>query len=102
MTLDPTKPPSLTIDWDACGELLKDCDLNDEEKKEVIATLCSLVCNFVDLGLGVHPVQQVEGRIASLDELDLDDVVDCHQNTNITRQEEVTSASPEAGNEKGV
>ncbi len=35
MTLAPTKPPSLTIDWDAYGELMEDSDLNDEQKREL-------------------------------------------------------------------
>lgn len=104
---DPTnqnkkQKPSLSIDWDAYGKMLEESDLSEEEKKDVISTLWSLVCNFVDLGLGVHPVQQVEGRIVSLAEYGLDDVVGCHQSMNITKQEEMTSASPKAGNEKGV
>lgn len=53
-----TCKPSLNIDWDACGELLEDSGLTDEQKRELVQTLWSIVVSFVDLGLECHPLQQ--------------------------------------------
>jgi len=55
---DGLQPPSLTIDWELCGTYLEDSDLSDAKKREFIETLWSIVVSFVDLGFGVHPVQQ--------------------------------------------
>lgn len=52
------QPPSLTIDWELYGEYLEDSDLSGGQKREFIETLWSIVVAFVDLGFGVHPVQQ--------------------------------------------
>jgi len=55
-------PPGLTIDWEAYSVMLEESDATDAQKRELIATLWSLVVAFVDLGFGVHPVQQVCGQ----------------------------------------
>ncbi|MGJ8670994.1 MAG: hypothetical protein ACSHXK_16040 [Oceanococcus sp.] len=55
---DGLQPPSLTIDWELYGKYLEDSDLTDDQKREFIETLWSIVVAFVDLGFGVHPVQQ--------------------------------------------
>ncbi|MCV6577165.1 MAG: hypothetical protein OIF58_15685 [Cohaesibacter sp.] len=75
MTADPTKPPSLNIDLGAYGEFLEDSDLSDEQKLEFIQTLWSLVVNFVDLGLGCHPLQQACEQIAEKPPILPDDLV---------------------------
>lgn len=59
--------PTLTVDWDTYGKMLEDSDLTEEQKREFIETLWSIVVNFVDLGFGIHPLQQ-----ASEQELDLE------------------------------
>jgi hypothetical protein len=53
-----TPPPSLTIDWELYAEHLEDSDLTDDQKREFIETLWNIVVAFVDLGFGIHPVQQ--------------------------------------------
>lgn len=50
--------PSLSIDWELYGTYLEASDLSDEQKREVIEALWSIVISFVDLGFGIHPVQQ--------------------------------------------
>ncbi|MEP3348004.1 MAG: hypothetical protein ABJN34_03255 [Litoreibacter sp.] len=57
-----TAPPSLAIDWDAYLPLLEDEDISDAEKEELIEALWYIVISFVDLGFGVHPVQQACGQ----------------------------------------
>ena len=50
--------PSLTIDWELYGQMLDESDWSDEQKREFIACLWSIVVGFVDLGFNIHPVQQ--------------------------------------------
>lgn len=54
-------PPTLTIDWEFYGKLLDGSGLSEPEKRELLEALWSIVVSFVDLGFGVHPVQQVTG-----------------------------------------
>ncbi|MBL1438169.1 MAG: hypothetical protein COB08_018450 [Rhodobacteraceae bacterium] len=54
-----SNPPTLTIDWELYGKYLDESDLSDTEKREFLETLWSIVVSFVDLGFGVHPLQQV-------------------------------------------
>ncbi|WP_037226929.1 hypothetical protein [Roseobacter sp. GAI101] len=55
-------PPSLSVDWEAYGVMLDASDMPEAQKRELIQTLWSIVTAFVDLGFGVHPVQQVCGQ----------------------------------------
>jgi hypothetical protein len=57
-----TAPPSLTIDWDAYLPFFEDEDISEEDKNALIEALWSIVVSFVDLGFGVHPVQQACGK----------------------------------------
>jgi hypothetical protein len=56
-------PPTLTIDWERYGKYLDESDLSDTEKREFLETLWAIVVSAVDLGFGVHPVQQAAGNI---------------------------------------
>lgn len=56
-------PPTLTIDWELYGKYLDESDMSDAEKREFLETLWSIVVSFVDLGFGVHPLQQVTNNI---------------------------------------
>lgn len=56
--------PSLTIDYALYEKYLAESDWSESEKREFITTLWSIIVNFVDLGFGVHPLQQVDGQQA--------------------------------------
>ena len=92
-----TAPPSLTIDWDAYLPFFEDEDISDEHKRELIEALWSIMVSFVDLGFGVHPVQQVSenkigGKDVSLAKMPAVDVLNL-PNTKTTFE---TAAAPEA------
>lgn len=57
-TINDTK--NLEFDWKLYEEYLDNADLTDEEKEQFIETLWSIIINFIDLGFGIHPVQQVD------------------------------------------
>ena len=69
------QPQSLTIDYQLYEQYLEDSGLSDKEKKEFLNTLWQLVVGFVDLGFGVHPVQQACEQPLDIDSLDLNDVL---------------------------
>lgn len=46
------------VDYDLYAHFLDDSDLTEEQKREVLQLLWNIVCEFVSLGWGVHPLQQ--------------------------------------------
>ena len=52
--------PAVTVDYEKYEHFLETADLSDEQKREFIAALWSIIVAFVDLGFGVHPAQQAE------------------------------------------
>ncbi len=52
------KRPSLTIDYELYWHYLDNSDLTDEQKREFLDALWSIIVSFVDLGFAVHPLQQ--------------------------------------------
>ncbi|GLQ25460.1 hypothetical protein [Sulfitobacter pacificus] len=77
-----TAPPSLSIDWDAYLPFFEDEDISGDDKRELIEALWSIMVNFVDLGFGVHPLQQVCGKDISLAELPAGDVISSKNSTS--------------------
>ncbi|MCB1451415.1 MAG: hypothetical protein KDJ67_15120 [Nitratireductor sp.] len=62
---DPTPDKTnLTIQFDAEEFVhhLREYDLSDDEKIEYLQTIWSIVLQFVDLGFGLHPIQQACGQ----------------------------------------
>jgi len=51
--------PALIIDYAICDKYLKDWDATPEQKQEFADTLWQMIVSLVDLGIGVHPAQQV-------------------------------------------
>lgn len=70
-----TAPPRLRIDWDAYLPFFENEDISDAHKRELIEALWAIMVSFVDLGFGIHPVQQACGKEISLAELPPADVL---------------------------
>lgn len=51
---------SVTVDYDLYAHYLEDADLSDEQKREFLQALWTIICEFVALGFGVHPLQQAQ------------------------------------------
>ncbi|MBM7069948.1 hypothetical protein [Actibacterium sp. 188UL27-1] len=68
--LPPTAKPSVEIDVAKYQACLDDPTLSDAQKKEIISALWSMMMAFVDLGLGVHPAQEVCGQVSQGLEVD--------------------------------
>ena len=51
--------PVLTIDYALYEQYFEGSDLSDAQKQEFLDALWSIIVGFVDLGFGVHPLQQI-------------------------------------------
>jgi len=52
----------LEVDVDLYQEMLDHPSLTDTQKEQIIVALWEIIIAFVDLGFGVHPVQQACGK----------------------------------------
>lgn len=55
---DDSGKPKITLDIQAYEHFLEDADLSDDQRREFLEALWSIICSFVELGFGVHPAQQ--------------------------------------------
>ena len=94
-TTTPAKMPSLQVDWEVYAQMLEASDWSDDQKREFIETIWSLVMTFVDLGYGIHPVQQACGESNSLDEIIKADMLSLPQSKSKTEFNK--SANPQSG-----
>ncbi|GAB5470449.1 MAG: hypothetical protein Kilf2KO_34790 [Rhodospirillales bacterium] len=56
-------PRALTLDVEKYQRYLDDPRSSDDQKRQVIEALWTIIVGFVDLGFGVHPAQQVCGQV---------------------------------------
>ena len=49
---------SVFVDYEFYSEYLEGSDLTEEQKHEFLQLLWNIICEFVSLGWGVHPLQQ--------------------------------------------
>lgn len=57
--------PVLTFDPVEYVGQLEDCDLTEAQQTELLQLLWQIVVQFVDLGFGIHPVQQAVDKTAT-------------------------------------
>jgi hypothetical protein len=53
-------PPALSVDIEEFTRFLDETGWTEEEKAEYITLIWNIMCEFVSLGWGVHPVQQTQ------------------------------------------
>lgn len=53
-------PNALHLDVDFYQSILDDADIPDTDKRALIETLWQIITAFVDLGFGVHPLQDYD------------------------------------------
>lgn len=59
--------PTLTVDVEKYQAFLDGADMTEAQKEEFLQALWSIIVSFVDLGFGVHPLQEVCGENADCD-----------------------------------
>ncbi|MEM9765184.1 MAG: hypothetical protein AAF968_22235 [Pseudomonadota bacterium] len=62
MTDEAAPNKRIEIDWDLYARMLDEGDLSDAEKRQMLDALWSIIAMFVDLGFGLHPVEQACGQ----------------------------------------
>jgi len=62
-SIDPSEQ-GITIDYSLYEHYLENSDLSEDQKKEFLDTLWQMVTAFVDMGFGVHPIQQAKEATA--------------------------------------
>ena len=55
-------PPPVGVDLSAYRHFFDDSDIPEEQKEALLQALWSVMMAFVDLGFGVHPIQQACGQ----------------------------------------
>ena len=90
--------PGLTLDYELYQQYLDDSDLSEAQKQEFIETLWTIIVSFVELGFGVHPLQQAKDQTLPLPSLNPDflqstspDMIGSHQK----QKDEVPSTNEE-------
>ena len=56
--------PTMTVDVDRYQKYLDEAGMTAAEKEEFLQTLWQIIVSFVELGYGVHPLQEVCGKDA--------------------------------------
>ncbi|MCT8970802.1 hypothetical protein [Microbaculum marinisediminis] len=59
---DTSARPVVTVDISKYQSYIDDPDLDDAQKEDFLEALWSVVVTFVELGFGVHPLQEVCGQ----------------------------------------
>lgn len=54
--------PTLAVDVERYQAYLDGSDFSDAQKEEFLQALWSIIVSFVELGFGVHPLQEVCGK----------------------------------------
>lgn len=55
--------PVLEFDAEEFWHFVESYDLSDDEKREYLEVIWSIIVSFVDLGFGIHPVQKACGKL---------------------------------------
>lgn len=61
-------PKTLTLDVEQYQHYLDECDMSETEKQEFTETMWHLVCEFIQLGFKIHPLQQGGSTFGKLPE----------------------------------
>ena len=64
----PRQRPVITVDYERYAHFLEDADLTEEQKQQFLESLWRIIVSFVDLGFGVHPVQQAQQACGELED----------------------------------
>lgn len=52
--------PAISLDYELFAHFLDDADLTEDQKREFLEALWSIIIEFVALGFDVHPAQQAQ------------------------------------------
>lgn len=88
---------TVTVDIEKYQKYLDDSGLSAEQKEEFLLALWSVVVSFVELGFGVHPLQEVCGKDAASGSGLLGDAFDRVDSNTSGKSKPVTDSRPPGG-----
>jgi len=94
---DTSANPILSVDVERYQKYLDDTDLSEAEKAEFLQSLWQVIVSFVELGFGVHPLQEVCGKDEGTCSLSTDDDSDAVSLEHPKDNEDARVASREGG-----
>lgn len=66
-TVDQVRSPlAIHVDYELYEHYLDDPSLSEDQKREFLQALWTIICEFVALGFGVHPAQQAQESCGQL------------------------------------
>ena len=77
---------SVGINFEKYGHYLENSNLTEGEKRELLAGLFHILLNFVDLGFGIHPLQQASKQDEAFEKFltrDLESMVSSDESSKI-------------------
>ena len=86
---------TLRIDVERYQHMLDNADLTDEQKRQVLEALWSIITTVVQLGYGVHPMQEVCGKDENLTlawDKSEGDALDCEHSNKDHMEDEAPDA----------
>jgi len=61
-SFDASAKPTMTVDVERYQAYLDGSNMSETEKEEFLQALWQIIVSFVELGFGVHPLQEVCGK----------------------------------------
>lgn len=98
-----TPLPPLRFDVDEYRKYIEDEDLTEAQAEELLGAIWAVMVAFVDLGFGIHPVQQAMDRSrgkAELPPLDRATVLSCKESFSKSATQKPAKAATRPGGER--
>lgn len=86
--------PTLTVDVARYEEYLAGSGMSDAEKQEFLEAVWSIIWNFVELGFGVHPLQEAEPETCGQDDENAENSTHDGQDRAGSKQEQMRPRGP--------
>jgi hypothetical protein len=91
--------PIVTVDVEKYQRYLDETDMTDDQKAEFLQALWSIIVTFVELGFGVHPLQEVCGKPEDAALPSPKDAFDQVRSSGSEQQEKPIDSGPSEGPE---
>ena len=86
---------TLRLDVDYYQSFLDDSDIPEDKKRELIETLWAIMVQFVDMGIGIHPLQHADDDADNKLHPEVIKMIADAANTNENENENLKEAWPE-------
>lgn len=86
--------PVVHVDFARYQEFLDNTEMSEAQREEFLKALWSIIVAFIDLGFGIHPVQEVCGKDSKLGALDVKDAFDAVSSGLPTKDDKTIGFSP--------